>query len=285
MKLINFQNKSKFRTLFEKSKENYWVPETVDCVSDKNQWAAMSKDEKLPILNLLQYAILLDSYQVTNLAEMSTKVEDPMLKAVLSFHGLMESVHSQSYSYYAETVMSKKEREFLYSDSPELQSRLNGFLNLKEIAGELVANYFLEGISFQALFRLSDILKAKSKLSGLAAILNLIKRDEDLHIETFQYQLKIEDVKLTAWSEAVESEAKLVLQLTNHKDVADYLHYASYLRLKAIGSKASKVVNPMKNLEFINDTTKSKLKQNFFTGNVVYSARNESLDWEVNNWF
>lgn len=285
MKLINFQNKSKLRALYNQSKSNYWQPEAVDCVSDKNQWVALSKEEKQPILNLLQYAILLDSYQVTNLAEISTRVEDPMLKAVLSFHGLMEAVHSQSYSYYAETVLSKKERDFLYSESPELTARLNNYKELRSATNETIANYFLEGISFQALFKLSDILKAKSKLTSLSAILNLIKRDEDIHIETFQYQLDIKDVNVIAWERAVTSEAEMVFELTGYKDVADYLHYASDLRLRAIGRKGTVRVNPLKNLDGINDTTKTNLKQNFFTGNVIYSARDEGLDWNSDNWF
>jgi ribonucleotide reductase beta subunit family protein with ferritin-like domain len=285
--LINFQKSSKFRSIYEKAKSAYWQPESVDCTIDKNQWAAMSVDEKQPILNLLQYAIVLDSFQVSNIMELSASIdnEEPMLKAVLSFHSLMESVHSQSYSYYAETVMSTSEKEFLYKESKQLVARLNNYKALEANTNSAVANYFLEGVSFQALFRLSDILKSQSKLSGLSSILNLIKRDEDIHIETFQYILKVDEWIKPAWDLAVKNEAKTVLELTGNKELARYVNYAADLRLKALGFKINLGANPLADLANLNDKTKTNLKQNFFTGNVIYSAVDTTQNWDTDDWF
>jgi ribonucleotide reductase beta subunit family protein with ferritin-like domain len=288
MALINFQESSKWRALYEKAKEQYWQPETIDCVSDKNQWHKLDSALKSQVLNLLQYAILLDSFQVENLAEISGTMSEPMLKALMAFHGLMEAVHSQSYSYWAETVCTPAEKEFLYTETSATKARLKVYHELNEEHGDLIANYFLEGVSFQALFRLSDLLKSQGLLPGLSAILNLIKRDEDTHIVTFQHLIKnspsLARVK-AAFDEAAEKESQIVFEITGDSTLANYVYYASDMRLKALGLTIELRPNPFAGLEGINDTTKQKLKANFFTSNVMYSARDESLDWNYSNWF
>jgi ribonucleotide reductase beta subunit family protein with ferritin-like domain len=297
IKLLRFQDKSKWRSLYEKSKEQYWTPEAVDCQPDKNQWLTLDKALKRKVMALLQYAIILDSYQVSNLqkeGQAAALSGDPMLSALLSFHSLMEVVHSQSYSYWAETVCTPKQKTWLYQQSAQAESRLAAYESLNKIDSQL-ANYFLEGVSFQALFRLSDQLKSEGLLSGLSAILNLIKRDEATHIETFQYLLNsiiktFDDRTKTFWASefktAVEYEAQQIFNLTQDQLLSDYVLYAGELRAKAIGLLEKVTAkNPLKSLESYNDTSKQNLKANFFTSNVMYEQRDESLDWNTDTWF
>lgn len=289
MALIKFQDKSIWRSLYEKSKEQYWQPESVDCTSDKNQWLKLGPVIKTKVLNLLQYAILLDSFQVGNLAEISGTQTEPMLKALLSFHALIESVHSQAYSYWAETVCTTAEREFLYSETEASKARLSIYTDLESKHGSLIANYFLEGVAFQALFRLSDVLKSQGLLPGLSAILNLIKRDEDTHVVTFQHLISQSPRDLAqvdrALTEAAAFEASLVHSITEDADLSQSVYHAANVRLRALGLKVPMIADPFENIRGINDTTKASLKQNFFTGNVIYSARDETLDWDYKNWF
>lgn len=291
MALINFQQSSIWRSLYEKSKEQYWQPESVDCVSDKNQWHKLDSRLKTKVLNLLQYAILLDSFQVGNLAEISTEQIDPMLKALISFHGLMESVHSQSYSYWAETVCTPEEKQFLYTETVTCKARLSVYTAIEEDYGPIIANYFLEGVAFQALFRLSDVLKSQGLLPGLSSILNLIKRDEDTHVVTFQHLISKNTLALKQVEEAfnfgANLESKLVYEVTEDADLAQSVFHASDLRIRALGIKpaGNPVSDPFAGIRGINDVSKQSLKQNFFTSNVIYSARDESLDWDYQNWF
>jgi ribonucleotide reductase beta subunit family protein with ferritin-like domain len=292
--LLRFQDRSKWRLLYERSKQSYWQPEAIDCQADKYQWLELDSALKHKVLSLLQYAIMLDSYQVQNLQQEGVNTEPgSMLGALLSFHGLMEAVHSQSYSYWAETVCTTKQKEWLYQELPNsVLSRMSAYNKLKTYANPQLANYFLEGVSFQALFRLSDQLKAEGFLPGLSAILNLIKRDEDIHIETFQTILKegeglvIKPSYQQLFLEAVQMESQQILQITNDRDLADYVLYIGEVRAKAVGliDKTS-LSNPLKHLESYNDVSKQSLKANFFTSNVSYSQRDESLDWNENNWF
>lgn len=293
--LLKFQNKSKWRSLYEKSKEQYWQPEAVNCQSDRNQWLTLDKALKRKVMALLQYAIILDSYQVSNLQKEGLAADDPMLSALLSFHSLMEVVHSQSYSYWAETVCSSKQKTWLYQQSEQAENRMSAYENLLNTCDPRLANYFLEGVSFQALFRLSDQLKSEGLLPGLSAILNLIKRDEDTHVETFQFLLTpfiktLDDKTKTFWASefktAVEYEANQILELTQDQLLSDYVLYAGAVRLKAIGL-LEKITfkNPLKHLESYNDVSKQNLKANFFTSNVIYSQRDDSLNWNENDWF
>jgi ribonucleotide reductase beta subunit family protein with ferritin-like domain len=289
--LLRFQDRSKWRLLYERSKQSYWQPEAIDCQADKYQWLELDSALKHKVLSLLQYAIMLDSYQVQNLQQEGVNTEPgSMLGALLSFHGLMEAVHSQSYSYWAEAVCTTKQKEWLYKEFPfGVISRMSAYNKLKTYANPQLANYFLEGVSFQALFRLSDQLKAEGFLPGLSAILNLIKRDEDIHIETFQTILK-EGGELSShrnlFLEAVSIESQQILEITKDQDLADYVMYIGEVRAKAIGliDKTS-LSNPLKHLESYNDVSKQSLKANFFTSNVSYSQRDESLDWKEDNWF
>jgi ribonucleotide reductase beta subunit family protein with ferritin-like domain len=289
--LLRFQDRSKWRLLYERSKQSYWQPEAIDCQADKYQWLELDSALKHKVLSLLQYAIMLDSYQVQNLQQEGVNTEPgSMLGALLSFHGLMEAVHSQSYSYWAEAVCTNKQKEWLYKEFPfGVISRMSAYNKLKTYANPQLANYFLEGVSFQALFRLSDQLKAEGFLPGLSAILNLIKRDEDIHIETFQTILK-EGGELSShrnlFLEAVSIESQQILEITKDQDLADYVMYIGEVRAKAIGliDKTS-LSNPLKHLESYNDVSKQSLKANFFTSNVSYSQRDESLDWKEDNWF
>jgi ribonucleotide reductase beta subunit family protein with ferritin-like domain len=298
VELLKFQDKSKWRSLYEKSKKQYWQPEAVDCQPDKNQWLTLDKALKRKVMALLQYAIILDSYQVSNLqkeGQAAALSGDPMLSALLSFHSLMEVVHSQSYSYWAETVCTPKQKTWLYQQSEQAENRMSAYENLLNTCDSQLANYFLEGVSFQALFRLSDQLKSEGLLFGLSAILNLIKRDEATHIETFQYLLTpiiktFDDRTKTFWASefktAVEYEAQQIAALSGDQLLSDYVLYAGELRAKAIGLLEKMTVkNPLKHLESYNDTSKQNLKANFFTSNVMYEQRDETLDWNTDTWF
>lgn len=294
VELLRFQDKSKWRQLYERSVQCYWQPSAIDVQADKNQWLEMDKPLKRKVMGLLNYAIALDSYQIKNIQAEGVNTDEPMLSALLALHSAMEAVHSQSYSYWAESVCTTKQKKWLYQQSEMLDSRMQAYSTLLDNTNPQLANYFLEGVSFQALFRLSDILKSQGLLPGLSAILALIKRDEDLHIETFQNILG-EETKY--WTEsdyvyfkaqfqmAVEHEANQILEITEDKSLSDHVRYAGEVRMKAIKliNKVS-IIDPLKHLSVFNDTTKQKLKENFFTSNVTYSQKDESLDWDVDSW-
>lgn len=122
VELLRFQDKSKWRQLYERSVQCYWQPSAIDVQADKNQWLEMDKPLKRKVMGLLNYAIALDSYQIKNIQAEGVNTDEPMLSALLALHSAMEAVHSQSYSYWAESVCTTKQKKWLYQQSEMLDS-------------------------------------------------------------------------------------------------------------------------------------------------------------------
>jgi ribonucleotide reductase beta subunit family protein with ferritin-like domain len=290
---IQLTNKSIFTQLFSQSKDQYWLPNSVSLATDKTQWPTIDLETRRAVLSLLKYAILLDSYQVTNISDFCAQVNQPELKALLSFHAMMEAVHSESYAYFAETVCSAEEKKYLYQIDNEGAERLN---YLEEIIGEygkIAANYWLEAVAFQGLFRLADILRSKSLLPGLSTLIQLIARDEELHVKTFEVISTADDTQwiYEALTEFAPKEGIALANSTGILDFKVYIPFIAAYRLKSLGFKTPEVRaiiekgNPFKDIYHYGDYTKAKLKGNFFTNNLVYDTDLSELDWEVNNWF
>ena len=122
VELLRFQDKSKWRQLYERSVQCYWQPSAIDVQADKNQWLEMDKPLKRKVMGLLNYAIALDSYQIKNIQAEGVNTDEPMLSALLALHSAMEAVHSQSYSYWAESVCTTKQKKWLYQQREMLDS-------------------------------------------------------------------------------------------------------------------------------------------------------------------
>lgn len=294
MKTLNFTRKSKFNALYKKSVEQYWLPESINLSTDKLQWPSLSSELKSAVLSLLKYAIVLDSYQVTNVSDFCTRVSDPDLKALLSIHAFMESVHSASYSYFAETVCSATERKDLYKLDAGGEERLSTLYKITDCYGKVSANYWLEAVAFQGLFRLSDILRSQDVLPGLSSLIQLINRDEELHIKTFAELMTPEDKEITraALMEFAPVEGLMISELTEIKEFAQYYPFVAAHYLKALGfgkdpeiSRLVKVGSPFNNIWHLGDSSKKKLKGNFFTSSLVYDNARPDLDWNVDHWF
>jgi ribonucleotide reductase beta subunit family protein with ferritin-like domain len=285
---INLANKSAFTQLYQKSKDQYWLPQSVNLGTDNQQWPQLAPELKNAVLSMLQYAILLDSYQVSNIARFTTLVNDSELKALLSYHGMMEAIHAESYSYFAETVCTSNEKKDLYTLTPEGQARLDILSLIEQEFGNVVANYWLEAVAFQALFRLGDILRSQSLMPGLSSLVQLIARDEELHVKTFALMLTEVDVidVRRAFEKYAPLEGLAVATATGVKEFQDYVPFIAQYRLGGLGFKfESPRVNPFKELYKLSDGSKRTLKGNFFTSSLVYDNARTDLDWNINNWF
>lgn len=291
--VINLNNKSLYTSLYKKSIEQYWVPETVNLATDKIQWLTLDPELKTAILSMLKYAIVLDSHQVSNVAGFCQKLDEPDLKALLSVHSFMESVHSASYSYFAETVCLVDERKMLYELDDEGAERLGVLTQITKEYGDVVANYWLEAVAFQGLFRLADILRSKDLLPGLSTLIQLISRDENLHIKTFAALMSQEQKQLTydAFIHYAPIEGTMIKNLTGIPEFYDYYVFVAAYYLKSLGLKTDYVNDlvdkgsPFAHLWDLGDSSKKKLKGNFFTSSLVYDNSRPDLNWDVNSWF
>jgi ribonucleotide reductase beta subunit family protein with ferritin-like domain len=291
---IDLSKKTAFTQLYQQSKAQFWLPQTIDLSTDKIQWPTLDARLKNTILSLLKYAIALDSFQIDNVAEFCNKVRDPQLKPLLSYHAMMEGIHTESYSYFAETVCTAEEKELLYSLDSEGEKRLDRLCIIIDKYGHTIGNYWLEAVAFQPLFRLGDILQSLALMPGLGTILSLIARDEELHVKTFELLLteKHHPKLLEAFKFAAPHEGTDIVKLTGDYRFEGYVKFIAAHRLKGMGHRrpwiSSWVENgsPFKELYALGDHSKKKLKGNFFTTSLVYDGARPDLSWEVTeDWF
>jgi ribonucleotide reductase beta subunit family protein with ferritin-like domain len=290
---IDLSKKTIFTRLFQKSKAQYWLPQATDLTTDKMQWKTVPANLKSATLALLKFAILLDSEQVSAISNFCRKVDNPGLKALLSYHAMMESIHSESYAYFAETVCTVKEKEFLYQQDEDSGKRMEVFEAILKEFGAITANYWLEAVSFQALFRLADILSGQNLLPGLSSLIRLISRDEDIHQKTFAAMMTSEDRQCVyeAFLKYAPIEGELISDLTGITEFKRYYVFVASHYLKGLGFTTPEVKSsliggsPFASLWDLGDHSKKKLKGNFFTSSLVYDNERPDLNWDVHSWF
>lgn len=293
IKAIDFSKKTQYLSLYKKAISLIWVPETVDLSTDKLQWPAISSEVKKSVLSMLRYAILLDSHQIEKIAAFAVEVDNVDLKALLASHASSEITHTMSYSYFAETVCSAAEKKNLYTVDKAGEERIATIEKIAKEFGPIVANYWLEAVAFQGLFRLADILRSKNILPGLSSLIQLIAAEEEIHIKTFALMMKDEDKQFCyeAFYKYAPIEGEMIAELTGIPEFKEYYVFVANFYLKALGFKTPTVLaslksgSPFKHLWALGDHSKKKLKGNFFTSSLTYDSSRPDLDWSVDNWF
>ena len=93
---------------------NFWIPEKIDLTQDKNDYGNLTDYEKTAYDGILSFLIFLDSIQTNNIPNVSDYITAPEINLVLSIQTFQEAVHSQSYQYIIESILSKETRNLIY---------------------------------------------------------------------------------------------------------------------------------------------------------------------------
>jgi hypothetical protein len=190
-------------------------------------------------------------------------------------------------------VCTAQEREFLYQQDDYSTERLQVFYSILDEYGPVAANFWIEAVSFQALFRMADVLRSQEVMPGLSSLIQLISRDEDLHIRTFALMMTEADQQFTyeALMKYAPVEGQLISELTGIPEFKQYYAFVAAYYLKGQGWDTKEIRDavamgsPFADLWHLGDSSKKKLKGNFFTSSLVYDSELPDLDWSVNNWF
>jgi len=140
---------------------NFWIPEEIPLGTDQKDYRGLSDSEKDGYDKVLSFLVFLDSLQTANLPNFSSYITAPEVNLCLSIQTYQESIHSQSYGYILDTVVSSSKREKIYNywrdDETLLERNLiitsayEEFVNDptdKNFLKSVMANYILEGIYF-----------------------------------------------------------------------------------------------------------------------------------------
>lgn len=180
----------------ERMFSNSWHPLRYSVSDDKKDFEQMDEALRNTFDRCLSHLTNLDSLQVGNLPEISSRIRYGEVKGVLAYQEMEESLHSFSYAYIYNSLYTKEEarkvRDLLKTDSVmrkkgedikrsyELdEDTLGGQLNI------LLANLCLEGIMFYSIFNFFFFLKYNGLMINTAIEITWIKKNEVTHIDIF----------------------------------------------------------------------------------------------------
>ena len=217
----------KFDQLTDKQLGFFWRPEEVDVYKDAKDFKDLNDHERHIFTSNLKRQILLDSVQGRAPAEaFGSLVSIPELENWVITWTFSETIHSRSYTHIIRNIYNDPTKIFdELMDIPEIMDCADdiskyyddlieqaGYYNLlgvgkhtingkqrvvnkyelkKALYKTIMSVNILEGVRFYVSFACSWAFAELKKMEGNAKIIKLICRDENLHLASTQYLLKI----------------------------------------------------------------------------------------------
>lgn len=293
---------------------NFWVPEKVDLSQDALDYKKLSPAEVRAFDGILSFLIFLDSVQTSNVPNISNYITAPEVHTLLAIQTYQEAVHSQSYAYMLESIITAEKRKKIYDfwrDCDVLLERNKHVAEIfqdfidnssrKNFAKVLIANYILEGLYFYNGFNFFYNLASRNTLLGVADEIRYINRDELTHVVIFKNiinALKEEEPGLIAeemvhelFKEAVNQEINWSNYILgneilgiNKDSTEQYTKFLANQRIQMIGFGElypGYDKNPYAHLEKLADADSDGIKSNFFESTVTNYSQSSTVDgWD-----
>lgn len=235
-----------FFKLFREQLEFFWSPEEVSIIKDRNDFKSMTENEQFIFLSNLRFQTLLDSMIGRGINEILKYVSNPELEACINIWNAFENIHSYSYTHIIKNVFADPteifdsilEDEEIVKRAHSVAETYDVLMNLDDASEDelkqklfeaLIATNILEGIRFYISFACAFFFGTQSKMTGNAAIIRLIARDENLHVAITQNIIKyLREVESEGFSDIVANSEELVISMfkkaaEEEKEWVDYL--------------------------------------------------------------
>lgn len=213
--------------LYKKQQACFWTAEEIQLTKDREDWEKLNANEQHFIKNILAFFAGSDGIVFENLdMRFLQEIQVPELKAIYSFQGYIEQVHSETYSLLIDTyVKDPLEKDRLFSAietipcvAKKAEWALKWINDEKSpFSKRLIAFACVEGIFFSGSFCAIYWLKTRKIMPGLTFSNELISRDEGMHVETavavynmLVHRLSLSDVKKIIL-EAVQIEKEFIV--------------------------------------------------------------------------
>lgn len=334
------QRHPKFEKLIEKQLAFFWRPEEISVQKDKADFAALPEHEKHIFISNLKYQTLLDSIQGRGPnAVLLPIVSDPALETWVETWAFSETIHSRSYTHIIRNVFNNPS-EILDEivNTPEIIERAESvtklydelyLMNCRRTMGLKVDEYAharllylclhninaLEAIRFYVSFACSFAFGERGIMTGNNNIIELIARDEALHLSGTQYMLHeqrsgregdlmarvaedCQDEAISMFFEAANQEKAWAEYLFKdgamiglNKDIlCQYVDYITEHRMQAAGlldKQAPKYKNPIPwinahlNTGAVQPTPQETENGQYLSGQVDANIDESGLDFEL----
>jgi ribonucleoside-diphosphate reductase beta chain len=300
--------------LYRTMMNNFWIPEEIPLGQDANSYKQLSPAERRSYDKILSFLIFLDSLQTANLPNINEYITAPEVNLCLTVHAFQEAVHSQSYSYILDSVVSAEGRDQIYNEwrSDEHLLRRNRFItdlyeafvenpSTENLIKTIMANYILEGIYFYSGFSFFYALGRQGKVLGTVTEIKYIQRDELTHLALFQNifrEIRRENPEYfteelitslrnmmrtaveheIAWGQYITSNE---IEGLNHQVLDQYIKFLSNQRLRNLGMEIlypEVQEHPMKWVETFSNLNGTKT--DFFEQKVTNYSKSSNLNWD-----
>ena len=91
---------------YRQAMNNFWVPEEINLGTDVKDYPLLTVGERRAYDKILSFLVFLDSIQTANLPAIGEYITANEINLCLSIQIFQEAVHSQSYSYMLDTILS-----------------------------------------------------------------------------------------------------------------------------------------------------------------------------------
>lgn len=279
---------------YKNAESQTWVAEEVDL--SKDRFDELKDNEKMYLKNILAFFAISDGLVIDNLAtNFLNEVEILEAQYFYGHQTFIEQVHANGYSLLIETyIKDLEEREALFN-SMETNLAVNkkatwaeNWISHPSFGHRLVAFACVEGISFASVFSGVFWYRSRNKMTGLAAMNELILRDETTHYEFAlnlyknylkdEYKLSKDELRNIILScydvekTFVEESMPDGLQGMTKEDMIRYVQYVTNIVLNDFGCKPEfSVSNPFEFMARIGLSAKN----NFFEQRVGEYSRVE----------
>ena len=271
----------------------FWRPEEVDVYRDIAEFKSLQDHEQHIFTSNLKRQILLDSVQgrSPNMAFLPI-VSLPELETWIQTWAFSETIHSRSYTHIIRNIYANPSK--IFDEMLDIQEIVDCAKDISDNYDQLIvmntdmtnphnpyewtscnfdnplyehkkalwnclmAVNILEGLRFYASFACSWAFAEQKKMEGNAKIIKFICRDENLHLASTQYLLKIlpqedpdfaeireetKDVSIKMFSDAAIQEKKWAEYLfqhgsmigLNYEMLCDFVEYICNKRMSSVG--------------------------------------------------
>jgi ribonucleoside-diphosphate reductase beta chain len=186
---------------FDKQLLLFWRPEEQPISKDAGDFKKLSKHEQKLFTYNLGFQILLDSVQSRGLSNLAEYCSNSEVELFIQWWAAFEGLHSYSYTYIVKNVYPDPNKildelaqneEILgraYGVTKYYDEMINQFDSSDSIHDKKKALYLtivsiqiLEAVRFYVSFACSYYFATKQKMIGNSKIIQLINRDENLHL-------------------------------------------------------------------------------------------------------
>jgi ribonucleoside-diphosphate reductase beta chain len=233
----------KFYDLYDQQMNFFWRPQEVNLTKDSADYKNLSPEERFVFDSNLRFQTMTDSMLSRSINSLADYVSNPELEICMNVWSFFETIHSNSYTYILQNVHPDATKFFdsiledkeIVKRAEAISSRYDALLNTKsedpkqQIFDALLATQITEGLTFYVSFACSFYFGYRGKMEGNAKIINLISRDENLHVAITQNIFKIlRDNPKEGFQEIVKKNEDRVYEayrmaVDAEKEWADYL--------------------------------------------------------------